>query len=420
MTMQLTHQLDLGNHYILAAEDSAVQAKRLKHLLSSNHINCEVLSNGADAYEAALKQKPIMIISDIIMPGMDGYEFCSKIKNNPDLKDIPVILLTSLSDPLDIIRGLQAGADNFITKPYDEQFLLSRIHYLIANKNMPRIESVDNTMEIIFQGNKFKINSDKKQILDLLLSVYEAAVQRNDDLIEAQLQLQHLNENLISANQELEAFAHTVSHDLKSPLNGVIGFAQLMLQNTDNLDVMSATYLHWIAESGKKMARLIEDLLQYSLSGLADINPEVMDLSKLAHTIIDDLRLNTPQRNVFVSIQEGMRIEADQKLMHIVLSNILGNAWKYSSNVDEAEINVGKIESGEEVIYYVTDNGAGFDMSKAENLFNPFIRLHTSEEFQGTGVGLSTVKRIIEKHNGKIWAESELGKGASFYFILNA
>jgi hypothetical protein len=416
--MQSSFQLNLGNHYVLAAEDSPVQAKRLKHFLESNNINCVVCSNGIEALRTATARKPILIISDIIMPGMDGYEFCAKIKSEPALKDTPVILLTSLSDPLDIIKGLQAGADNFITKPYDEQYLLSRIHYLLANNEMRRIGSSDMVMEIIFQGNKYRINSDKKQILDLLLSVYEAAIHRNEDLIEAQLQLQHSNENLIAANQELDAFAHTVSHDLRSPLSGVVGFASLMLANSKNMDDIEKTYLQWILDSGYKMAQLIDDLLQYSRSGLAEINPEIFNISQMAGNLVDDLRIRYPERNVTTNVQEGIEVNADQKLIEVVMTNLLGNAWKYSEKVENALISFGKTETESGTVFYVSDNGAGFDMEKAQKLFSPFIRLHTGDEFQGTGVGLSTVKRVIEKHKGKIWAESEKGKGANFYFTL--
>jgi two-component system sensor histidine kinase/response regulator len=418
--MQSSIHLNLGDQYILAAEDSPVQAKRLKRFLDTNNINCEICSNGDEAFKAALARKPILIISDIIMPGMDGYEFCAKVKAEPNLKDIPVILLTSLSDPLDIIKGLQAGADNFITKPYDEQYLLSRIYYLLANNQMRRIGSGDMVIEIMFQGHKYQINSDKKQILDLLLSVYEAAIHRNEDLIEAQLQLQRSNENLVSANQELEAFARTVSHDLRSPLSGVVGFATLLLADSKNMDDVAKTYLQWILDSGYKMAQLIDDLLQYSRSGLADIAPESIDLSKMAGDIVADLRLRNPERNVTVNIQEGIVVNADLKLIQVVLNNLLGNAWKYSGKVENAEISFGKVESEETTTLFIADNGAGFDMEKAEKLFSPFIRLHSNDQFQGTGVGLSTVKRIIEKHNGSIWAESEKGKGAIFYFTLNA
>ncbi|MFZ4546288.1 MAG: response regulator [Bacteroidales bacterium] len=416
--MQSSVHLNLGDHYILAAEDSPVQAKRLKHFLDTNNINCEICSNGSDALQTALVRKPIMIISDIIMPGMDGYEFCAKIKANPNLHDIPVILLTSLSDPLDIIKGLQAGADNFITKPYDEQYLLSRIYYLLANNEMRRIGSGDMVIEIMFQGHKYQINSDKKQILDLLLSVYEAAIHRNEDLIEAQLQLQRSNENLISANQELEAFARTVSHDLRSPLSGVVGFATLLLADSKNMDDVAKNYIQWILDSGYKMAQLIDDLLQYSRSGLADITLEHVDLSKMASEIVADLQMRNPERNVTVNVQEDIVVNADQKLIQVVLNNLLGNAWKYSGKVENAEISFGKVELEGTTSLFIADNGAGFDMEKAEKLFSPFIRLHSNNEFQGTGVGLSTVKRIIEKHNGSIWAESEKGKGAIFYFTI--
>ena len=417
--MQSSIHLNLGDHYILAAEDSPVQAKRLKHFLDTNDINCEICSNGADALQAAKARKPVLIISDIIMPGMDGYEFCTKIKSDPVLNDIPVILLTSLSDPLDIIKGLQAGADNFITKPYDEQYLLSRIYYLLANNQMRRIGSGDMVIEIMFQGTKYQINSDKKQILDLLLSVYEAAIHRNEDLIEAQLQLQRSNENLISANQELEAFARTVSHDLRSPLSGVVGFATLLLSDSKNMDDVAKNYIQWILESGYKMAQLIDDLLQYSRSGLADITLESVDLSKMASEIVADLKMRNPERIVNVNVQEDIVVNADQKLIQVVLNNLLGNAWKYSGKVENAEISFGKVELEGITTLFIADNGAGFDMEKAEKLFSPFIRLHSNNEFQGTGVGLSTVKRIIEKHNGSIWAESEKGKGAIFYFTIN-
>ncbi|MCX6162970.1 MAG: response regulator, partial [Ignavibacteriae bacterium] len=214
--MKTSYNFNFGEGHILAAEDSQVQAKRLKHFFDVNNIKSEIYNNGIDALKAALDKPPLLIVSDILMPGMGGYEFCSKVKTHHELKDIPVILLTTLSDPLDIIKRLQAGAHNFITKPYDEQYLLSRINYLIANRDMRRSGGGDMVIEIVFHGQKFQINSDKKQILDLLLSVYEAAILRNEDLIKAQHQLQVLNENLLAANQELEAFAHTVSHDLRS------------------------------------------------------------------------------------------------------------------------------------------------------------------------------------------------------------
>ena len=417
--MKSSYQLNMGDDYILAAEDSPVQAKRLKYLLDSNQIENKIQSNGLDAYQTALEKKPILIISDIVMPGMDGYELCTKIKANPGLRDIPVILLTSLRDPLDIIKGLQAGADNFITKPYEDQYLLSRIHYLLANREMRRYGAGDMVIEIKFQGDTYQINSDKKQILDLLLSVYEAAVHRNDELLVAQQQLQVLNEDLQSANQELEAFAYTVSHDLRSPLAGIVGFAQILQDDfAQNLDPEAKTHLGWILKSANKMANLIQDLLHFSQSGRAAIEAEWIDLSAIATEVVADLKVRYPDSKVTMSIEPGLKALADPQLMQVVMNNLLGNAWKYSSKVEKPEISFGQMQSYGEKVFFVKDNGAGFDLAKADKLFRPFTRLHTTKEFDGTGVGLSTVKRIVEKHGGMIWAESEIEKGAAFYFTL--
>lgn len=405
--------------YVLAVEDSKVQAKRIQHFFDENNIPSKICSNGAEALETAIEKKPLIIVSDVVMPVMDGYEFCSKIKGNPELADTPVILLTSLSDPLDIIKGLQAGADNFITKPYEDEYLLTRMKYLIANRHFRQMGSGEMAIDIVFQNQQFRINSDKKQILSLLLSVYEAAVNRNEQLIEAQQQLEIMNENLQAANKELEAFSHTVSHDLKSPLNGVIGFAELLKSMYgDVLDDEAKTYLNNMIKSAYNMAQLIEDLLNFSKSGRAKINPEVFDLSEMVHAVVDELREMTYKGDYEIHVEQGIMAKADPGLVRVALNNLVGNALKYSQKSDNAKIHFGTMEKDGEKVLYLRDNGVGFDMSKADDLFRPFIRLHSNREFHGTGVGLSTVKRIIEKHGGAIWFESAPGEGTCFYFTF--
>ncbi len=417
--MQTSYQISLGKGYIMAVEDSMVQAKKLKNFFDNNNINNVFFTNAIDAYAAALENVPLLVISDIVMPGMDGYEFCSKLKTHPTLREIPVILLTSLSDPLDIIKGLQAGADNFITKPYEEQYLLSRIHYLLANRDLRSEGSAEMVMEIMFRGAKYKINSEKKQILDLLLSVYEAAVERNDQLITTQQELQASNESLMAVNQELDAFSATVSHDLRAPLNGVAGYSQILQETySDVLDDEAKEYLERIINSAFAMSKLIDDLLQFSRSGRTEISTETVDLSAMAEEITRDIIGRDPEKKAVFNIKEGLLANADPNLIHVVLVNLLGNAWKYSGKVDHPVITFDKVISGRDTAFFIRDNGAGFDMSKSDKLFNPFQRLHTNEEFAGTGVGLATVKRIIEKHGGSIWAESEPGKGATFFFTL--
>ncbi|WP_448522165.1 ATP-binding protein [Schleiferia thermophila] len=416
MSLHLIQPLD----YILIAEDSVVQAKKLQKLLEDYKLNSLVCKNGKEALEQAEKKKPILIISDVVMPVMDGYTLCKNIKSNASLRDTPFMILTSLSDPLDIIKGLQAGADNFLTKPYEEKYLLSRINYLLTNKMIRDASNVDVNMEIVFQNQKFIINSDKKQILDLLLSVYEAAMVRNSQLQVAQRQLQILNEELKQANSELESFAHAVSHDLKTPLKGIQGIYELFVEEYGNtLDEKAMEYLHWIKVATNNMSDLIKDLLNFSKSSRANLYPEEVHLSQMAEQVIKELRMTNFKANHQIHIQPDIKVYADPSMMRIVLTNLLSNALKYSQKVDNPTIYFGKTSYHGREILYVKDNGAGFSMEKATQLFKPFTRLHSESEFQGTGIGLSTVKRIIDRHNGEIWCESEPGKGAVFYFTLN-
>ncbi len=414
-----SYTISLGESHILAIEDSMVQAKLLQHFFDVNNINAKLFNNAIDAYKSACENPPVLIVSDIIMPGMDGYEFCSKVKSNPDLSHIPIILLTSLHDPLDIVKGLQAGADNFITKPYDEQYLLSRVHYLLANSDMRRSGAGDMAMEIVFQGGKYLINSDKRQILNLLLSVYEAAINQNRELIEAKQQLETMNIDLKAANEELDAFARTVSHDLQSPLAGIIGFVQLIFdEGSVKLDEEIRENLHWVLQSAYRMSELIVDLLNYSRSGRASINCEPLNLSQMTNDLVSEYRVRNQGNAFHFESEENLTANADKALIQIALTNLLGNAIKYSGNAENPEIIFGsKLLYGQKV-FFIKDNGVGFDMARAEKLFDPFVRLHTSVDFSGTGIGLSTVKRIFNRHGGDIWAESEPGKGATFFFNI--
>ncbi|MHC1781076.1 MAG: response regulator [Bacteroidales bacterium] len=412
----------LVNGYVLAVEDSLVQAKRLEFFFKKYQIEYRIFSTGEEALIYLGKRIPELIISDVIMPGMDGYELCRRVKENPATSGIPVILLTSLQDPNDIIRGLQAGADNFITKPYDEKYLLSRIEHLLSNididKNGFQQENT-NPINLRYRGEEFKITSGRRQILDLLVSVYDTAIQRNEELTSIKFELEGTNRSLVQANEDLDAFSRTVSHDLKSPLAVIIGFTSAILDNPEStVNEEEKSYIQFIHESALEMTQLIKDLLSFSQSGRLDLQEEELDLSDIANDILGGILLRYPQSTPKVTIESDLKAKADNKLMRVVLDNLIGNAVKYSSKVEFPEITFGKKEYFGKDLFFVKDNGAGFNMAKADNLFQPFVRLHSGMEYSGTGVGLSTVKRIVEKHGGEIWAESEEGKGATFYFTL--
>src|SRR5438445_671350 len=197
---------------ILVAEDSPTQAQRLHHILAQQGYCVTIAANGRQAFESAQRHKPTLIISDVVMPEMDGYELCRRVKSDPGLADIPVILVTTLSDPQDVIRGLECRADNFILKPYDERYLLSRVQFVLLNREVRQSEQTGMGVEIFFNGQKHFITADRLQILNLLLSTYEAAVQRNQELTRIKDELRTANGSLESANKELEQVIASERH----------------------------------------------------------------------------------------------------------------------------------------------------------------------------------------------------------------
>lgn len=224
---------------------------------------------------------------------------------------------------------------------------------------------------------------------------------------------------LRGACQDLESFAYSVSHDLRAPLRGIHGFSQAVLEDYDaRLDDTGRDYLRRIRASAARMDRLIDDLLEFSRVGRHHIRHERVSLSDICADIIGQLRSEEPGRETGISIEENIFTTGDAHLLNIVMDNLLRNAWKFSGRVEHACIAFGTLEHDGERMFFVRDNGAGFDMRYAGKLFSAFQRLHGADEFAGSGIGLATVQRIITRHGGRIWAESELGKGATFYFTL--
>jgi two-component system, sensor histidine kinase and response regulator len=354
------------------------------------------------------------------MPEMDGYELCRHIKTRDDCRNVPVILLTSLVDPQDVIRGLACGADNFFTKPYNEEYLLSRVSDMLANRHHDQENHALPGLEITFGCQTYLITSSRRQILDLLLSTYEAAIRKNNELVSARDELSELNEQLKSANQEMKAFNYTVSHDLCQPLNNIIVACQAIeILNRDILDGESKELLKVAIDGVSRMGDLISTLLRFSHSAHSELHRVMVDLGKIARVTAADLRLTEPERQVTFKIAEGVMANGDPELLKVVLENLIGNAWKYTGGQRQALIEFGSAENNGTTVFFVRDNGPGFSMADAEELFVPFKRLPGMTGFKGHGIGLATVERIIRRHDGKVWAEGQPGSGAVFYFTLN-
>jgi signal transduction histidine kinase len=404
---------------ILIAEDSPTQAEELKLILEGHGYHVTVAANGKQALAAVRKRKPAVIISDIVMPEMDGYKFCKEVKADGELKDIPVVLVTTLSDPGDIVRGLECGADNFIRKPYDKKYLLSRIDYILMNRELRKNEKVQLGVVISLMGQRHFITSERQQILDLLISTYEQAVHINEELQVRQKELAERTTQLEAANKELESFSYSVSHDLRAPLRHIDGFSQALEEEcAGRLPPQGVEHLHRIRAAAGRMGELIDDLLQLSRVMRSEMKHEPVNLSELAVAVMKELRRTQPDRRVEEVIAPGVTVEGDRRLLQIVLENLLGNAWKYTQKGLAPRIEFGMVERDGTQTYYVRDNGAGFDMAYVGKLFAPFQRLHKAEEFPGTGIGLATVQRILHRHGGRVWAEGRVGKGATISFTL--
>ena len=237
-------------------------------------------------------------------------------------------------------------------------------------------------------------------------------------LLNGKLALQKAAAQIV--NQELESLSYSISHDLRAPLRHLVGFSTALVEDYgESLEPTAQTYLDCIIRSGRKMETLIEALLKLSRIARQELTPARIDLSHIARQCAASLKESDPERRVVFKIADQLSVHADPVLLRAALENLLGNAWKYTGKKESATIEFGRNDEGACTVYYVRDDGAGFDLRFADRLFGPFQRMHKDGEFEGVGIGLATVQRIIHRHGGKIWAEAEVDGGATFFFTLS-
>ena len=245
----------------------------------------------------------------------------------------------------------------------------------------------------------------------------DSALQEARDELERRVELR--TAELAAANKELESFSYSVSHDLRAPLRSIDGFSLALLQDYgDSLDAEARGYFERIRAATRRMGALIEDMLNLARVARAELRRERVNLSAMAHTVLAELQRSDGSRAVECVIEESVEAEGDPRLLRVAMDNLLGNAWKYTSKHASARIEFGQIRKNGSRVFFVRDDGAGFDPAYAGKLFGAFQRLHGSTEFAGTGVGLATVQRIVTRHGGKIWAEAQVEEGATFYFTV--
>lgn len=262
-----------------------------------------------------------------------------------------------------------------------------------------------------------EVSSDEVRVLIRSFNEMLQELQKSHEELEQRVA--DRTRELVAANRELEAFASSVSHDLRGPLEAVDGYA-FLLNQTGKLDAQMREHVAGIRSAARRMLELIEDLLYLSRMSSSAMVEETVDLSAIARSVIDDLFRASPERRVEFVAPDTQLVYGDAGLLRIVMENLLRNAWKYTSHRNHARIEFGQFEHGGRTIYFVRDSGSGFDPRSAGRLFQPFQRLHSEEEFPGHGIGLATVRRIIRRHGGEVWAEGAVEKGATFYFTLGS
>lgn len=439
--------------HILIVEDSAIQAEMLKRLLDKEGYVTAVAKDGAEGLKMAEELKPTLIISDVNMPVMDGLQMCSEIKRTETLSGIPVLLLTQLFEPEEIIRGLEAGADSYVTKPYYGDYLASKIKLLLENperfKNRPDNKSV----EFEYEGKTYEVHSGRAQTLSFLISTYESAVWQNRELDKAQMQLKALNEHLEERTIQLEAankelahaneklkeidrlksmFIASMSHELRTPLNAIIGFSSILLNEwTGPLNAEQKENMSIMLRSGKHLLALINDVIDVSKieAGKMDVHIEEFDLCDVILEVVTLMKKDMDEKRLELKVESiHQKMHTDrQRLLQCVL-NLVSNAVKFT---EKGTIHVGaglapaQKQEGQPqglplqdfVEISVSDTGIGIKEEDIPKLFQSFVRLDSPlrSKVKGTGLGLYLTKKLsTDVLNGEITAASEYGKWSRF------
>jgi len=349
---------------VLVVDDNADMRDYLQRILSP-HWHVELAEDGEMALSAAQATAPDLVLTDIMMPKMDGFSLLRALRADQRRREIPVILLSARSGEEAVIEGIDTGADDYLTKPFSARELIARVRTHLGM---------------------------------------------------AQLRRSWARE-LERTNAELETFSYSVSHDLRAPLRTIDGFSKILIDDSsDKLNAQERHYLDRIRLAATRMDGLIDSLLGLARLNRVSLQRQLVDMTALAKGILAELVERHPARTIEARIAEGLTVDGDPRLLASLMENLLNNAWKYTARRPLTTIEVGMERRDEKPVFFVRDNGVGFNMEHAKNLFMPFQRLH--HDFEGIGIGLTTVQRIAARHGGWVWAEGEQDRGATFYFVL--
>ncbi len=412
---------------VLIVDDKPENLYLLRTLLSSKGYSMTEAMNGEQALESARQAPPDLIIADILMPVMDGFALCRAWKADEQLKSIPFVFYTATyTETKDKEFALSLGADLFLVKPQEIHVFLREVEKVLTvggEQEQPKVRSTEVKEEDFYRQYNVRLVRKLEDKVEEIAQKNRALATKELALYEANARLEkrvaQRTRELEAVNREMEAFNYSVSHDLRAPLRRIDGFSQALWEEyAEQLGEQGQDYLQRICRAVGHMGELIDGMLELSRLNHSELVRESVNLSALAEAEITRLKEAEPEREVEVYIRPDIVVEGDRRLLGIVFDNLLDNAWKFTAKTAQPYIEFGVTEREGEIAYFIMDNGAGFDMKHADKLFGAFQRLHTAEAFPGIGIGLASVARSIHRHGGRVWAEGEVDKGATFYFVL--
>jgi signal transduction histidine kinase len=400
--IQKTDQYD-----ILIVDDTLDSLELLGRILEAQGYRVRPAPNGRLALKSVSARLPDLILLDVKMPEMDGYEVCRRLKSNEKSRNVPVIFISAHGEIAKKVEGFKAGGVDFLTKPFEREEVLARVDIQLRLHELT--EHLEQLVDRRTRQLQHEIAEHKRteEILQKYRNNLEELVRGRTAQLEA-------------ANKEIHDITYTVSHDLRAPLRHIDGFVELLQKKAETLiDEQGWHYMAAISEAAQKMGLLIDDLLSFSRMGRHAVTAQQVNLSGLVRDILRKFEPDTAGRNIDWRIGELPVVSADEAMLRVVLMNLISNAIKFTRPREKARIEIGSLPGRDtETVIYVRDNGVGFDMAYADKMFGVFQRLHRTDEFEGTGIGLANVRRIIARHGGRTWAESKPDRGATFYFAL--
>jgi PAS domain S-box-containing protein len=495
---------------ILLVDDDPCKLAALENILSSLGQNVVKAQSGREALQALLAREFAVVLLEVRMPDMDGFETAALMRQSKESEHPPIIFVaTDLSETY-LVRGYALGAVDCISAPVVPEFLRAKVAVFVELKRqrerMRRLDRQEHERQLgearerleeevrrnrfftlsldllcisRFDGVFQQLNPRWEEMLGFTIAELKgrpflefvhpddreatlremrklgtgqvvlgfenrciakdgswrwlvwnqapdteaklsyAVAHDITDRKRAEMALAKQKTLLEAANRELETFSYSVAHDLRAPLRSIHGFSQALVEDfADQLPPKAQDYLNRVCVAAEGMGQFIDALLHLARLGRAELKRQPLDLSNLARAVAGELTANYPARQVELQVEEGLTAEADMQLMHVVLENLLENAWKFTAKRPDARVEFGAVRGAPVPAYFVRDNGAGFDMAHVRQLFHPFQRLHRESEFSGTGIGLATVKRVVARHGGRVWAEGAVGAGATVYFTL--